>query len=183
MSREANNERNRARYRPIRRMYRHKVTGRRVVTIGRQLYDVKDDSSLVLSEGSATCVSRWKDIWEAEGPSGGGYMRTEKRVYECVHCGAEKASRSETGFKCRQCGRYTAIHPNMKSEPFRPSKTGKLKGYCKECGMMLMDSDEECPRLGCFCTEVVAYPPAESRLRQRMRNTAREVCERLRFGH
>ena len=35
-----------------------------------------------------------------------------------------------------------------------PNKSGKIKGYCKQCQMMLMDGDEECP--ACACVELVA---------------------------
>jgi len=50
------------------------------------------------------------------------------------------------------------FQPKRIRESLPPNKTGPRKAYCKDCGMMLMDSDECCPK--CECTETVEDAPA-----------------------
>ncbi len=55
----------------------------------------------------------------------------------------------------------------------KPARTGKLKGYCARCGMMLFLTESRCPSPLCGCLNVTSTPPEESKIFQKSKNNIR----------
>lgn len=52
-----------------------------------------------------------------------------------------------------------SMQPIMQHIP--ANKKGKLAGYCKQCGMMLMEGEVGCARPNCYCKEITDQAPQE----------------------